>query len=83
MRPVPSSPICAQVSPASVDFQTPFPRETLDRIDVSPVPTHTMAGSDDETARAPIACTGWSSKTGFQWMPASSVFQTPPVAAPA
>ena len=31
MRPVPSSPMCFQVSPPSIDFQTPFPMETFER----------------------------------------------------
>ncbi len=54
MRPVPSSPMCSQVSPASVDFQTPFPIETFERIELSPVPAHTMAGSEGDTASAPM-----------------------------
>ena len=83
MRPVPSSPMWVQVSPPSVDFQAPFPIETFERIEVSPVPAHTTAWSLGATARAPMECTGWSSNTGRQCRPASSVFQMPPVAAPA
>ncbi len=82
-RPVPSRPMCAQESPPSVDFQTPLPIETFERIELSPVPAQTMAGSLGETARAPMEWTGWSSKTGSQFSPASVVRQMPPLAAPA
>ena len=34
-----------QLSPPSVDFQTPLPIETFERIEVSPVPAHTTAWS--------------------------------------
>ena len=44
--------------------------------------TVTVKG-DDVTITVPIDCAGWSSKMGFQWMPASVDFQTPPDAAPA
>jgi hypothetical protein len=50
---------------------------------VSPVPTQTTLLSDGAIAIAPIDCAGCSSKTGFQWTPASVDFQTPPEAAPA
>ena len=50
---------------------------------VSPVPTQTTFGSDAAIAIDPIDCAGWSSKSGFQWNPASVDFQTPPEAAPA
>ena len=82
-RPVPSRPTCVQVSPPSVDFHTPLPIETLERIELSPVPAHTIAGSPGVTARAPIEWTGWSSKTGSQLSPASVVRHIPPLAAPA
>ena len=49
----------------------------------SPVPAHTILGSDGDTARAPIACTGWWSKIGVNVWPLSVVFQIPPEAAPA
>ena len=83
IRPVPSSPMWVHVSPASSDFQTPLPIETLERMNGSPVPAHTMFGSDGATSTSPMACTGWSSKTGRQLTPPSSVFQSPPEAAPA
>ena len=75
--------MCAQVSPPSVDFHAPLPIETFDRMDDSPVPAHTMAWSLGATASAPMECTGWSSNTGSQLSPASSVRQMPPLAAPA
>ena len=50
---------------------------------VSPVPTQTTFGSEGAIAIEPIDCAVCSSKTGFQWMPASVDFQTPPEAAPA
>src|SRR3990172_841005 len=82
IRPVPSSPMCFQVSPPSVDFQTPFPMEMFERMNVSPVPAQTILGSEGATAREPMAETGSLSNTGFQVSPASSVFQMPPEAAP-
>jgi hypothetical protein len=36
--------------------------------------------SDGETASEPMDAIGWSSKTGFQVMPLSALFQTPPEA---
>ena len=60
----------------------PFPIETLDRIKLSPVPAYTTSESEGATAKAPIACTGLSSKIGFQAIPPSVDFQIPPVAAP-
>ena len=83
IRAVASRPMCFQVSPASVDLKTPMPMETFARMKVSPVPAQTMFGSDSETASAPMAWTSWSSNTGRHLMPPSSVFQMPPVAAPA
>ncbi len=62
----------------------PSPITSLSRIaQASPVPAHTMLGSDGATASAPIAATGMLSDTGVQWPPPSVVFQTPPDAAPA
>ena len=49
----------------------------------SPVPAQTMFGLLCETASAPIACDVWSSKVGFQVVPPSVDFHTPPDAAPA
>jgi len=48
----------------------------------SPVPAHTVDGSDGATASAPMAATGWLSKTGVQRIPPSVVFHTPPDEAP-
>jgi len=75
--------MCVQESPPSVDFHTPLPIDTFERMELSPVPAHTIAGSVGDTARAPIECTGWSSNTGSQFRPASVVRQIPPLAAPA
>src|SRR6185437_16169512 len=44
----------------------------------SPVPTHTILGSEGATARAPIAATGSLSKIGVQRLPPSVDFHTPP-----
>ena len=63
-----------QVSPASVERYTPFPRDTLERMWASPVPAHTTLGSDGDTARAPMEWAFWSSKIGSQLTPASEVF---------
>ncbi len=41
-----------------------------------------MSGLGWKTATAPMAATGWSSKTGVQVSPPLTDFQTPPVAAP-
>ena len=49
---------------------------------LSPVPTQTTFGSDGARAMAPIDWAGWSSKIGFQCVPPSVDFQTPPEAAP-
>ena len=82
IRPVASSPVWVQFSPASVERYTPLPSETLLRMWASPVPTHTTFGSAVDTAIAPTESTGWSSKTGVQWIPPSVVLNTPPEAAP-
>ena len=75
--------MCAQLSPPSVDLYTPFPMVTLERMWGSPVPAHTIFESDVDTAKAPTEWTSWSSKSGSQRIPPSSVFQSPPEAAPA
>jgi hypothetical protein len=49
----------------------------------SPVPAQTMLGLLCETASAPIACADSLSNVGFQVVPPSLDFQTPPDAAPA
>ena len=83
IRPVSSSPMCVQVLPASTDLYTPSPMTSMSRMaHGSPVPAHTVVGSEGATAKAPIAATGWLSKTGVQFSPASTVFHTPPDAAP-
>ena len=56
-------------------LQVPDPERVM-------VLTQTTLGLSGERARAPIACTCWSSKTGAQCMPPLVDFQTPPVAAP-
>ncbi len=75
--------MCSHVLPPSSERYTPLPIETLLRIQLSPVPTHTMLWFDGATAIAPIDCTGCESKIGVQWNPPSVDFQTPPDAAPA
>ena len=49
----------------------------------SPVPAQTMLGLLGATASAPIACDVWPSNVGFHVAPPSTLFQTPPDAAPA
>ena len=62
----------------------PLPITSLSRMThASPVPAQTVLGSLGATASAPIAATGWSSKTGAQRLPPSVDFQMPPEAAPA
>ena len=57
---------------------------SLSRIaQASPVPAHTVFGSDAATASAPMAATGWLSKMGEKVAPLSVDFQMPPDAAPA
>ena len=60
----------------------PLPIETLARRKVSPVPAQTTLGSDGAIASEPIEDTGWSSKTGCQETPPSTVLKMPPDAAP-
>ena len=57
MRPVFSRPIRVHVLPASVDLKMPSPTEIWLRIHASPVPAHTVFGSDGATASDPIDCT--------------------------
>ena len=53
------------------------------RIECSPIPMYTTFGSDSETATAPTEEVATNpSVTGFQLMPASEVFHTPPPAVP-
>src|SRR5213078_414139 len=49
---------------------------------VSPVPAQSTLCAEGAIASAPIACAGSLSNTGRQCTPPSSVFQTPPDAAP-
>ena len=52
------------------------------RVQLSPVPAHTIFGFDGSIATAPIDCTGCWSKTGLNVVPVSTDFQTPPLADP-
>ena len=61
----------------------PLPSEMLLRMNASPVPAHTVLGSLGAMASAPIDWTSWPSKIGSQCAPSSTVFHTPPDAAPA
>ena len=75
--------MCFHVAPASVDLYMPSPITSLGRMtQPSPVPTYRMFGSEGAIAMSPIACTGWSSKSGTKVCPLSVDFQTPPDALP-
>src|SRR5437016_14341589 len=85
MRPicrVASSPIFFQVFPPSRDLYAPSPQEELCRLFGSPVPTHTIDGSDGAIAMSPIVDTSSSSNIGSHVVPLLVVFQTPPEAVP-
>src|SRR5258708_25984549 len=61
----------------------PSPIETLFRIQLSPLPAHTILVFVGSTANAPIDCAdGWS-KTERKLLPPFTDFHTPPLAAPA
>ena len=64
--------------PASVDLKTPNPGRPDRANRTSPVPTHTVSGSDFETATAPIAPDDCCSKTGSHVNELLTVFQIPP-----
>jgi hypothetical protein len=76
------SPRYDQVFPASVDFHTPSPWETLPRMGYSPPPTYTMSGFDSLTAIPPIVPPKCLSVTGPQVCPPSTVLNTPPPTVP-
>ncbi len=65
MRPLSDSPTCAQCSPPSVERYTPFPIDTFDLMNASPVPAQTTFGSEGAIASAPIDWASWSSKSGL------------------
>src|SRR6266567_9635587 len=79
---VPWSPIFFQVLPPSSDLYAPSPQEELWRLFGSPVPTHTIDGSDGATAMSPIVETPSLSKIGSHVVPLLVVFHTPPEAVP-
>src|SRR5205814_8018491 len=60
----------------------PSPIETEFRIQLSPVPTHTVFGSLGSIAIAPIDCTSCLSNFGANVVPPFVDFHTPPLAAP-
>src|SRR5713226_1084957 len=75
-------PMFVQVLPASEDLYTPLPHDELCRLFGSPVPTHTIAGSEGATVTSPMVETPSLSNTGSHVVPALVVFQTPPEAVP-
>src|SRR5438445_3700572 len=79
---VASSPIFFQVFPPSRDLYAPSPQEELWRLFGSPVPTHTIEGSDGAIAMSPIVDTSSLSNIGSHVVPLLVVFQTPPEAVP-
>src|SRR5437660_4282638 len=79
---VASSPIFFQVFPPSRDLYAPSPQEELGRLFGSPVPTHTIDGSDGAIAMSPIVDTPSSSNIGSHVVPLLVVFQTPHEAVP-
>src|SRR6478672_8881597 len=70
------------VLPASVDFHTPSPCETLPRIGYSPPPTYTTSGFDGDTAMPPMVPPKYLSVTAAHDSPPSSVLNTPPPVVP-
>src|SRR5260221_6515681 len=72
------SPSDVHILPASVDFHTPSPCETLPRNAYSPPPTYTTSGLDAEIATAPIVPPKKPSVTGAHHCPPSSDLKTPP-----
>src|SRR4051812_33096300 len=61
----------------------PSPTTSASRIaHASPVPAHTVLGSDCDVASEPIAMASCLSNTGRKVLPLSVDFQTPPDAAP-
>src|SRR5260370_8540819 len=77
-----SNPIFSQVSPPSSDLYAPSPQEELCRLLGSPVPTHTIDGSDGAIAMSPMVETLCLSNIGSHVVPLFVVFQTPPQAVP-
>src|SRR5439155_12273650 len=73
---VASSPIFFQVFPPSRDLYAPSPQEELWRLFGSPVPTHTIEGSDGAIAMSPIVDTPSLSNIGSHVVPLLVVFQT-------
>jgi hypothetical protein len=59
-----------------------LPHEELWRLFASPVPTHTIDGSEGATVTSPIVDVGWSSNTGSHVVPPFVVLNTPPDAVP-
>ena len=72
------SPMLRQLTPPSVDLNTPIPAWELRALALSPVPTQTMSLSDGATVTSPMACTPLPSNTGSKVVPLFMVFQTPP-----
>src|SRR5256886_5199481 len=79
---VASSPMFFQVFPPSSDLYAPSPQEELCRLFGSPVPTHTMDGSEWAIAMSPIVETLSLSNIGSHVVPLFVVFHTPPEAVP-
>src|SRR3954471_21840866 len=79
---VASRPSDVHVFPASVDFHTPSPCETLPRIGYSPPPTYTTSGLEGATAIAPIVPPKYLSVTGAHDWPALIDLKTPPPVVP-
>jgi hypothetical protein len=82
MRSDSGRPMFSQVAPESKDLKMPAPTETELRVHASPVPTQTVLGRLGSRAMAPMDCTGWRSNTGWNVVPPSVDFHTPPLAAP-
>ena len=80
---VPASPMCSQLSPPSVDLYTPAPAMELRKMLASPVPIHTISGSEGARVTSPREVEGPCSKTGSQVVPSLTVLHRPPEAAAA
>src|ERR1041385_2172187 len=78
---VPAASSC-QETPPLLDLRRPAPETASPEKTSSPVPAYTMLVALGAKATAPKAREAWSSEIGLKFVPASTVSQRPPWAAP-